>query len=446
MSVWGTAETSAITSRPHPAETDRANGFRSLYARHVGFVWANLRRLGVPPGELEDAVQEVFVTAHRRVATLRPDASVRGWLFGILRRIAFRHRRSDERRQRLQHALATTVAEPLDPERPFVARQAATLVEAFLAELESHKREVFVLAELEQMTAKEIGAILELNANTVSSRLRAARADFVRHFPKPGSSDGDDATEPATALQAARHPERPSSRSKARMLAAIVGRLSTEGPVSASLELVRRPLWVLGSFKKVMVGASFVGIVAGVSLQLRHERPRTSPPRMLVDVDPSFAREKQDAGATLEHSTFLASGALESPGDPRDRFDGEDRSTPPTKGLEPSRSTRASEDPTLPAISSLSAETELLRAIQNARERGEPSRVLELADQHSRRFPNGDLTSERRALQITAWCALGMDRQARTAAEQLYRDDPESLIARRIIEGCPNHERWRTWR
>ena len=58
--------------------------------------------------------------------------------------------------------------------------EAARLVQEWLDELDEDKREVFVLAELEQMTAQEIAEATGTNASTVYSRLRAARAEFEK--------------------------------------------------------------------------------------------------------------------------------------------------------------------------------------------------------------------------------------------------------------------------
>jgi len=52
------------------------------------------------------------------------------------------------------------------------------LLHRILDRLDDDKRAVFVLAELEQMTAPEIAEALSVNLNTVYSRLRAARAAF----------------------------------------------------------------------------------------------------------------------------------------------------------------------------------------------------------------------------------------------------------------------------
>lgn len=50
------------------------------------------------------------------------------------------------------------------------------------------QRAVFVLAELEQMSAPEIARALEVNLNTVYSRLRAARRKFAESV---GGGDGE---------------------------------------------------------------------------------------------------------------------------------------------------------------------------------------------------------------------------------------------------------------
>jgi RNA polymerase sigma-70 factor (ECF subfamily) len=52
------------------------------------------------------------------------------------------------------------------------------VLHAFLDSLDDDKRAVFVMVELEQMTAREIAQALAINVNTVYSRLRAARVAF----------------------------------------------------------------------------------------------------------------------------------------------------------------------------------------------------------------------------------------------------------------------------
>lgn len=153
--------------------------FAELYRQHVAFVWRILRRLGVPDEAREDAVQEVFLVLHRRRGGLAAEVSLRSWLFGTARRVAADVRRGQHRRERRVRALAVVEGEARH-DRPVARAEAADLVQRFLDRLDPDKRMVFVLADIEGMTAPEIADALEVKLNTVYSRLRAARAEFER--------------------------------------------------------------------------------------------------------------------------------------------------------------------------------------------------------------------------------------------------------------------------
>jgi RNA polymerase sigma-70 factor, ECF subfamily len=160
--------------------------FEQLYAQHVDFVWRNLRRLGVPDAQVDDAVQEVFLVLHRRRTEFEGRASLRTWLFRILLRVAADQRRSARRKSPLawwrgEAIDVETVPDPAaSPHEETARREAAAALHRLLAGLDDDKRAVFVLAELEQMAMPEIAAALDVNLNTAYARLRAARRDFER--------------------------------------------------------------------------------------------------------------------------------------------------------------------------------------------------------------------------------------------------------------------------
>lgn len=175
VTAWS-ADASGILSLP---VVDPDPEFARLYHRHHGFVWRILRRMGVPPAALDDATQEVFVVVHRRRDSLRSDVAVRSWLFGIARRVASDVHRGQRRLRRKLEAL------PSPPDAPLLddalARgEAAAFVSAFLDRLDEGHRVVFVLSDVEGLTAPEVSAALDLNVNTVYSRLRKARLEFER--------------------------------------------------------------------------------------------------------------------------------------------------------------------------------------------------------------------------------------------------------------------------
>lgn len=154
-------------------------GFEAAYREHHPFVWRILRHLGVPDLLIDDLVQDVFLVAYRRWDRYDPLSSLRSWLYGIARRVTADVRRGARRREARLAAVDAPTGPP-DPEDMLAEAQAADFVDRFLAGLGEDQREVFVLAEVEHLTAPEIAAATGAKLNTVYSRLRLARAQFDR--------------------------------------------------------------------------------------------------------------------------------------------------------------------------------------------------------------------------------------------------------------------------
>jgi RNA polymerase sigma-70 factor, ECF subfamily len=149
----------------------------SVYRQHFKAVWRLLRRLGVAAAQLDDAAQDVFLVVQKKLPQLAPDAALQSWVFAITLRVASEHRRRSlwRRAEPIEDALADSAPHPA---RQREVQEAVELLHALLAELDEKKREVFVLAELEQLSAPEIVEVLGVNLNTVYSRLRAAKREF----------------------------------------------------------------------------------------------------------------------------------------------------------------------------------------------------------------------------------------------------------------------------
>ena len=168
-------------SGPAPA---RPIAFERVYDDHVDFVWRSARRLGVDDGAADDVVQQVFLVVHRRLEAFEGRSSMKTWLFSILIHVVRDHRRSVKRKSPYLTSEAVDpellVDPSLDPEEALERAQASRFIDHVLDMLESEKRIVFVMAELEEMSAAEIGQATGLDAPAVYSRLRAARNDFER--------------------------------------------------------------------------------------------------------------------------------------------------------------------------------------------------------------------------------------------------------------------------
>jgi RNA polymerase sigma-70 factor (ECF subfamily) len=145
------------------------------YRRHHGFVWRTLYRLGVPDPSVDDAVHDVFVVATRRLHELDGRAAVTTWLFAVAVRVAQHHRRAYARHRRRQEAVASARTDRVSDGEAFARSDAARTIHQLLEHLEDPLRHVFILMELEQMTGREVAAVLGLKIPTVHTRLRAAR-------------------------------------------------------------------------------------------------------------------------------------------------------------------------------------------------------------------------------------------------------------------------------
>lgn len=157
-------------------ETRELPSFELLYTQHFRGIWRTLRRLGVAAAQLDDAAQDVFVVAYRRLAEF-DGRSLRGWLYAIAVRVASDYRRGAARRQSLPLAESLPTLVP-DPGRASELNESVRILHSLLGELDETKRIAFVLGELEELSAPEIAEVLGVNLNTVYSRLRAARGDF----------------------------------------------------------------------------------------------------------------------------------------------------------------------------------------------------------------------------------------------------------------------------
>jgi RNA polymerase sigma-70 factor (ECF subfamily) len=171
---------SAVPLQPLPAQVER---FHALYREHFDFVFRNLRRLGVAGAQIDDALQDVFLVVLRHFDKYQDGSYGKAWLFAIALRVARNYRRSERRRDSHLSALSPDGEHASNEHNPFeraAQAQAARMLHAFLERIDEDKRSVFVMTELEQMSAPEIAAALRLNVNTVYARIRAARREFAR--------------------------------------------------------------------------------------------------------------------------------------------------------------------------------------------------------------------------------------------------------------------------
>jgi len=154
--------------------------FQEVYDEHFRFVWRSLRRLGVRESDVGDAVQDVFLVVHRRLADFEGRSKMTTWLFGISLRVARDRRRLAYVRHDVSDdaLLGERADDSVDVAAEAERRQGLEVLESILDELPIEQRAVFTLFELDSMTGEQIAELLGIPVGTVHSRLRLARDAF----------------------------------------------------------------------------------------------------------------------------------------------------------------------------------------------------------------------------------------------------------------------------
>lgn len=156
-------------------------------------VWRTLRRLGVPADLLDDATQDVFIIASRKLDSIEAGVE-RSFLYGTALRVAANLRRSCQARRcdPLDEQTNLPWQNTPDTEQLVHRKHLRELLDQILDNMPDDLREVFVLFELEKLTRNELAELLGLPAGTIASRLRRARELFedacekLREFPEGG--------------------------------------------------------------------------------------------------------------------------------------------------------------------------------------------------------------------------------------------------------------------
>lgn len=359
--------------------------FEALYRDHFGLVWSTITRAGVAPGAREDAMQEVWLTVHRRMPSYDATASAANWIAGIARHVVWRQLRATIRARRKIAALDRVAPDGLDD--PIVSRERMRGIEGVLATLDPGQRDALVAVDIFGSTGPEAAQQLGLPLNTLYSRLRIARARVHA---------GLDALEQQPPLDAPRG----LAERTWLLLAPSLGTASTT------------------STAVVVFGGALVATLAVAITTLAG----TEPPRASTPLAPAGAVEDRVAVAA---ATPQPNAIAEPPAEVL---------TPvPSPVVAPTKRVAAEPDPIAPV------ETDegmlLTRAMQSRRAGDYDAAIASLAE-HERRFPNGTLAIERKVERVRALCAAGKAAQARGEATRLARAHPDSVAVATLGDGC----------
>ncbi|TKD09456.1 RNA polymerase sigma factor [Polyangium fumosum] len=167
-----------ILVHPPPANFSASHALLGrLYLEHRAFLRRLLLGQSVPPRDVEDVLQDIFVTVWRRLSCLVTPEQARPWLWVI----GLNHARNYRKRLRYEREVLVGFAEDLpeqedgtSPETLLQATYGMFRLKRFLGKLSARLRSA-VIPYLEGRPITEIAASLGIKVKTAHSRLHLAR-------------------------------------------------------------------------------------------------------------------------------------------------------------------------------------------------------------------------------------------------------------------------------
>jgi RNA polymerase sigma-70 factor (ECF subfamily) len=155
--------------------------FEELYRLHAPRLYGLTRRL-VGPEDADDLLQDIFLTAFRKLALYRGESALGTWLFRLGTNVCLDHLRSRATRtNRMNDALDDELEDGAGA-GPILGVIARLDLERALDTLPPRARTVFVLHDVEGLEHQDVASLLGITAGTSKSQLHKARMRLRREL------------------------------------------------------------------------------------------------------------------------------------------------------------------------------------------------------------------------------------------------------------------------
>ena len=170
----GRADDKALVARCRAGDLD---AFEQIYRTHSSRLYSLTCRMVGNVTEAEDLLQEIFLSAHRKLDSFRGDAALGTWLYRLATNQCLDYLRS--RAARAGQVTDTIEDDPtlFDARSRGIAEQTVAKMdlERALAQLPEGARAAFVLHDIQGLEHREVAAALGIAEGTSKSQVHKAR-------------------------------------------------------------------------------------------------------------------------------------------------------------------------------------------------------------------------------------------------------------------------------
>ena len=168
------------------------DAFKEIYQKSSTYVYTVAVRIVGNHEEAEEITQDVFLKVHKYLKNFRFESSFKTWIYRITVNIAFSHAKKRAKKIRRQGDFDSALLRQTIPPAATVHMETESnerLVQRMLNILNPEQRICIVLREIEGLRYEEIADVLNININTVRTRIKRARDMLMKTFKKRGEDD-----------------------------------------------------------------------------------------------------------------------------------------------------------------------------------------------------------------------------------------------------------------
>ena len=168
------------------------DAFEEIYRASSGYVYAVAYRVTGRKEDAEEVTQDVFISVHRNLRSFAFKSAFTTWVYRIAMNTAINlyRKKSKERGGNVPFDDAIDPGihphEGEDAVRALEKKDTKKLVQSMLGSLSEDQRACVIMKDLEGLKYEEIAKALNINLNTVRSRLSRAREKLVSLYGKGG--------------------------------------------------------------------------------------------------------------------------------------------------------------------------------------------------------------------------------------------------------------------
>jgi RNA polymerase sigma-70 factor (ECF subfamily) len=162
------------------AQDNDVVAFEEIYRHYAGMVYRVALRMTRRVEDAEEVTQEVFVAVHRHLKTFAGNAQLKTWIYRIAVNCSLNALKKAKRRPEVSWDEGFDPEDPKQDVRGAVEKEDRQVkIASFLEEVNMDQKMCLVLRAQEGLSYEDIAKALNININTVRSRLKRARETLM---------------------------------------------------------------------------------------------------------------------------------------------------------------------------------------------------------------------------------------------------------------------------